>query len=86
MTNNEDLVKFADKLEQRQELLHQLPHTAPGKALLELLQEEHDVILTRLLATPASEVHKVAECQGRYHIINLLLNQILEDSNANEAS
>lgn len=86
MTNNEDLVKLAEKLERRAELLRQLPQTAPGKALLEVLQEEHDVILTRLMATPANEVHKVADCQGRYHIINLLLNQILEDDNADEAS
>jgi len=66
-------------IEEQKESLAQLKFFPAGTALIDLLQVLHDSILTQLVNVPGNLVFKVSELQGKYKIINLLLQRIMEE-------
>jgi len=83
VTNNENMRDLVEEVEAKQhDSLEQLKFSASGQALIFLLQQLHDIVLKALLETPACEIHKVAEYQGKYRILNILLQRIEGDEDA----
>ena len=82
MTNNESFVDLVEEFDEKKKSLTALRFSDGGQELIKLLQAHHDVILSGLLNTPADQIHSIAEWQGRYKIISVILGRILEDEDA----
>ena len=78
MTNLENIQEIVNELESdKHDQLAQLKYFPSGVALIELLQELSDIALRGLASCPADQIHRVAEVQGRYRLINMLLERIM---------
>jgi len=83
VTNLENIQEIANELEsQKHDDLAQLKHFQSGRAMIELLQELSDIALRGMANCPADQVHRMAEVQGRYRLINMLLERIMGDEDA----
>ena len=74
--------EISDLMDEEKKNLQALQGSESGQSLIRLLQEVHDIILTNLVNAEASEIHVVAELQGRYKIVQLLLERIMGDEDA----
>ncbi|MHA2067380.1 MAG: hypothetical protein ACXABY_23675 [Candidatus Thorarchaeota archaeon] len=86
MTNNDNLQLIAEKIEEQAKSLRELRFLPQGVALIELLEELHDIVLTGLVNVPGDQIHRVSEYQGKYKVIHLLLQRITEDEDASDES
>ena len=87
MTNLENIQEIVTELEsEKHDELSQLKYFPSGRALIELLQNLSDIALRGMVNSPADQVHKVAESQGRYRLINMLLERIIGDEDAEDGN
>lgn len=73
-----------DILAERSQLVKELRLTNQGQALVDLLQEWHNVLLGELISADANDVGRTAKIQGKYEVIFILLNRIMEEEDATD--
>jgi len=86
VTSAEQALALEEQIEDKNhDLILDLKHTSSGLAFIELLQSLSDIALKQMVAAPATDAGKIGSAQGRYLLINRLLDRIYEEKEEDNA-
>jgi len=86
MVSIKDAVKLEEEIEDsNHNLIRELRFSNSGMALIDLLQNLSDIALKQMVMAPATDAGKIGSAQGRYLLINRLLDRIFEEEEEDNA-